>query len=267
MWKTKDAFAKAREDPMFIIEKQKLDAKVDLRNNPLKMQRIKDLLASELKKDLKKKKKSKKREEEGSSSSSRGKEHRTNRDHKSEQGTRSHHRSPETRSHDRSPDRHSKRRRSRSPVHQKPRPSRQQDGAPGKRGQEGAGVSKKLSAEELERRRLEMMENASSRDVERRLKYRFVLYTVPDIHLSCIMQFIGPCIVYTERITVLLVVKHVSSPSANVSRHKKVRRYKTKRVKPSSCTSSKLTVTLRPSAVSRVQSSLTFSANSELKLK
>ena len=218
MWKTRDAFAKAREDPMFIIEKQKRSAHVDLKNNPLKMQKIKDLLANELKKDLKKKKKRKKSMEEDShdrreeSSSSRHRSEvsdRHTKTHRSQnrRSSRSRSRSPKQsrRQRSRSPDK--RRSRSGSPVrhrhrrnrsrsrsterHDAKRPSRSKRSPeatastsslkpvsshkpakskyPIPRG--GSGISKKMTAEELERKRAEMMSNASSRDVERKERY------------------------------------------------------------------------------------------------
>ena len=222
MWKTRDAFAKAREDPMFIIEKQKRSAHVDLKNNPLKMQKIKDLLANELKKDLKKKKKRKKSMEEDShdrrdeSSSSRhrsevsdrhSKTHRSQNRRSSRSRSRSpkhsrrqRSRSPEkrrsrspvkhrhrrNRSRSRSAERHDEKRHSRSQRSPEPttstsspkpasshKPAMSQKPAKSKypipRG--GSGISKKMTAEELERKRAEMMNNASSRDVERKERY------------------------------------------------------------------------------------------------
>ena len=215
MWKTRDAFAKAREDPMFIIEKQKRNAHVDLKNNPLKMQKIKDLLASELKKDLKKKKKKRRksreegspeRKEEPMSSSSR------NRSDVSERGSDS--RSDRKRRISRSPEQSGSRHRSRSPVKHRNRRdksrsrSRSRDKQVPKPGfglivksstkpatatekpatsqnptstkpakskypipRGGSGISKKMSAEEMARKREEMLSNAKGRDVERRERY------------------------------------------------------------------------------------------------
>ena len=166
MWKTKDAFAKAREDPMFIIEKQKRSAHVDFKNNPLKVQKIKDLLANELKKDMKKKKKKKRKksdddDEQDAKSTSRQRK-----------GSDSRRRSSE-RKRSRSRDR-------RAPSPTKPRATTSAASTrPGRapppsqkfqRG--GSGVSKKMTAEELEKKRAEMLENASSRDSERREKYK-----------------------------------------------------------------------------------------------
>ena len=173
MWKAKDAFAKAREDPMFIIEKQKRSAHVDFKNNPLKVQKIKDLLAAELKKDLKKKKKKKKRsvgEDEASSSWKDSKSSDIVRKTRSPEQKR--HRS-RSRSHDRNTNRTTNpHEHSRPPLKAHSVMTSKKSPSVHKFARGGSGISKKMSAEELELKRAEMLSNANSRDSERREKYK-----------------------------------------------------------------------------------------------
>ena len=184
MWKTRDAFAKAREDPMFIIEKHRRSAEINFKNNPLKVQKIKEFLVNELEKDVKKKKKHKKKRssdhrERQSSSSQNHKESRHDKKHHSNT-SKSSSSPPRTSNYKqkRSPwKRSTTPRRSRSPQ-KRTRPSTssiKDSPGPTKRplhrhqaSRDTSGISKRLTAEELEKRRQEMMKDATERDTARR---------------------------------------------------------------------------------------------------
>ncbi|XP_034272130.1 pre-mRNA-splicing factor CWC25 homolog [Pantherophis guttatus] len=200
-----DMASKIREDPLFMIRKREEEKKRDVLNNPVKMKKIKELLQSSLEKKKKKEKKKKrkhKKHRHHNSSSGEDEEIKTKsrekvehlhpkrsgyglqvRDsghermsHKLQQSLRS-----EQQSH--SPERHvnkntnqesSRHKRSRSP-----RNSEQDNGMEQKAKTEYKNfhkehqyrrphTSRKLSAEELEKRRKEMMENAIWREEERK---------------------------------------------------------------------------------------------------
>ncbi|XP_063156562.1 pre-mRNA-splicing factor CWC25 homolog isoform X1 [Candoia aspera] len=203
-----DMASKIREDPLFMIRKREEEKKREVLNNPVKMKKIKELLQSSLEKKKKKKKEKKKKhkkhrhhnssssEDEQIKTKSREKVehlhpkrtgyglqvHDSGRErmlsHKLQQSLGS-----EGQSH--SPERHvgkkgtnqesSRHKRSRSP-----RDSKQHNGMEQKTKTECRNFPKeqdyrrpqtsnrKLSAEELEKRRKEMMENAKWREEERK---------------------------------------------------------------------------------------------------
>ncbi|XP_030822257.1 pre-mRNA-splicing factor CWC25 homolog isoform X2 [Camarhynchus parvulus] len=183
-----DMATKIREDPLFMIRKREEEKKREVLNNPVKMKKIKALLQNSLdkkerkrKKEKKKKKHKKHRRRSSSSSSSSSEEERPrNKSQKRvdnsswkaapskipgyglqvrdpEAGLRSRG-SPgqdralreRSRSPSRSPQRHSSRR---NPQRSSASPSRHS--------------KQKISPEELERKRQEMMENAKWREEER----------------------------------------------------------------------------------------------------
>ncbi|NP_001120044.1 pre-mRNA-splicing factor CWC25 homolog [Xenopus tropicalis] len=200
---TLDLANKIREDPLFMIRKREDEKKREVLKNPVKMNKIREMLQSSLEKKSKKKKKEKKkrRKERRDSSSSEEdssdeeRESSRNRSHKHHkhspspparhgmsgyglqvkdhgQGSRGDHTNKHrARAHSRSPHRDSKGSRSsgshggrkRSPSPQKPEAYRRQ---------RPSGYTKKLSAEELERRRQEMMEDAQQREKEREWNVR-----------------------------------------------------------------------------------------------
>ncbi|KAE8574974.1 hypothetical protein XENTR_v10003651 [Xenopus tropicalis] len=200
---TLDLANKIREDPLFMIRKREDEKKREVLKNPVKMKKIREMLQSSLEKKSKKKKKEKKkrRKERRDSSSSEEdssdeeRESSRNRSHKHHkhspspparhgmsgyglqvkdygQGSRGDHTNKHrARAHSRSPHRDSKGSRSsgshggrkRSPSPQKPEAYRRQ---------RPSGYTKKLSAEELERRRQEMMEDAQQREKEREWNVR-----------------------------------------------------------------------------------------------
>uniref|UniRef100_A0A8C5R9H3 CWC25 spliceosome associated protein homolog n=1 Tax=Laticauda laticaudata TaxID=8630 RepID=A0A8C5R9H3_LATLA len=200
-----DMASKIREDPLFMIRKREEEKKRDVLNNPVKMKKIKELLQNSLEKKKKKKKEKKKKhkkhrhhnsssgEDEEIKTKSREKIERLHSkklgyglqisdsgheriSHKLQQSLRS-----EQKSHP--PERHvnkninqesSRHKRSRSP-----RDSKQDNGMELKAKTEyknfhkehkyrRSQTSRKLSAEELEKRRKEMMENAKWREEERK---------------------------------------------------------------------------------------------------
>ncbi|OCT62106.1 hypothetical protein XELAEV_18043191mg [Xenopus laevis] len=199
---TLDLANKIREDPLFMIRKREDEKKREVLKNPVKMKKIREMLQSSLEKKSKKKKEKKKRrkermetssseedssdEEEGRSRNKSHKHHKHSpspparhrvpgyglqvRDHR--QGSREEHTNKDrVRAHSRSPDHESKgsktggsyggRKRSPSPRKQEPY-----------RRQRPSAYTKKLSAEELERRRQEMMEDAQQREKEREWNVR-----------------------------------------------------------------------------------------------
>ncbi|XP_058676608.1 pre-mRNA-splicing factor CWC25 homolog isoform X2 [Ammospiza caudacuta] len=201
-----DMATKIREDPLFMIRKREEEKKREVLNNPVKMKKIKALLQNSLDKKERKKKKEKKkkhkkhrRHSSSVSSSSSEKERPRNKSQKRvdssswkaapskipgyglqvrdpEAGPRPRERS---RSPSRSPQSHSSRRNpqrsSASPSgHSKQHSSREEKGrarspSPKKsfRRQHPPGYTRKISPEELERKRQEMMENAKWREEER----------------------------------------------------------------------------------------------------
>ncbi|KAG8139829.1 putative Coiled-coil domain containing 49 protein [Naja naja] len=199
-----DMASKIREDPLFMIRKREEEKKRDVLNNPVKMKKIKELLQNSLEKKKKKKEKKKKHKKHRHHNSSSGEDEeiktksREKIEHlhpkKSGYGLQipdsGHERIPrklqkslrsEQQSH--SPERHvnkninqesSRHKRSRSP-----RDSKQDNGMEQKAKTEyknfhkehkyrRSQTSRKLSAEELEKRRKEMMENAKWREEERK---------------------------------------------------------------------------------------------------
>ncbi|KAG9474061.1 hypothetical protein GDO78_004386 [Eleutherodactylus coqui] len=199
-----DIANKIREDPLFMIRKREDEKRREVLKNPVKMKKIRELLQTSLDKKSKKKKKEKKKrkkERRSSSSSSSDEESGSDRDDR----TRS--RVPKHQHHSSSPpirqktqdyglqirdsvknnkrdapveqDRH--RGRSRSPhdrVQEKSRTDRKYKRSPSPkkeeryRRQRASGYTKKLSTEELERRRLEMMEDARQREKDRESNVR-----------------------------------------------------------------------------------------------
>ncbi|KAM4584118.1 pre-mRNA-splicing factor CWC25 homolog [Odontesthes bonariensis] len=204
---TLDLAAKIREDPLFAIRKREEDKKREVLTNPVKMKKIKEMLRQNLdKKDKKKKRKKEKKEKKdkerrkekkhkrrSSSSEEEGDKHRSHPRDKSatETKSRSHHlpgyglqlpggrhqqvsatsshsgrrgrsrsRSPhqnhkDSRSYS-SSNRYDKKVEPRAPSPQKERYHKQRN-----------YVSKKLSAEELEQKRREMMDQAKQREEDR----------------------------------------------------------------------------------------------------
>uniref|UniRef100_A0A8C5Q9U6 CWC25 spliceosome associated protein homolog n=1 Tax=Leptobrachium leishanense TaxID=445787 RepID=A0A8C5Q9U6_9ANUR len=129
-----DIANKIREDPLFMIRKKEDEKKREVLKNPVKMKKIRELLQTSLDKKSKKKKKEKKkrRKERRASSSSEEQGSSGDEDHGRSRPSRS--QTPAF---------------SRERIHRLKRPGR------------------KLSAEELERRRLEMMEDAKQRERDR----------------------------------------------------------------------------------------------------
>ncbi|KAG8446555.1 hypothetical protein GDO86_014129 [Hymenochirus boettgeri] len=199
-----DLASKIREDPLFMIRKKEDEKKREVLKNPVKMKKIREMLKTSLEKESKKKKKEKKKRRkekrqsstsnedssEGEKERSRNRSHRRHNDSPSppvrqkmtgyglqvrdhDQDSRRVEEKNRARAHSRSPhsDRkgnrvksdfsHGGHKRSPSPCKQEPY-----------RRQRVSGYSKKLSAEELERRRLEMMEDARQREVERESNVR-----------------------------------------------------------------------------------------------
>ncbi|XP_074551318.1 pre-mRNA-splicing factor CWC25 homolog [Halichoeres trimaculatus] len=202
-----DLAAKIREDPLFEIRKREEEKKREVLTNPVKMKKIKEMLRQNLdKKDKKKKRKKDKKEKKGdkdrkkdkkhkrrsSSSEEDDKKHRSHSrdDSAADNRSRSHHlpgyglQLPAGRPHQHSAQNrhtgHRERSRSRSP----PRNNRENHSHSSHRGDRKAEprasspqrdryqrqrqhVSKKLSAEELERKRKAMMDEAKQREEDR----------------------------------------------------------------------------------------------------
>ncbi|KAM4611950.1 pre-mRNA-splicing factor CWC25 homolog [Polymixia lowei] len=201
-----DLAAKIREDPLFEIRKREEEKKREVLTNPVKMKKIKEMLRQNLeKKDKKKKRKKEKKEKRGdkerrkekkhkrrSTSSSLEEEevdknHRSHSKHGSSSDSRSHsHHVPgyglqlSTRRHDssatlpNSSGRHH-RSRSRSPhknggenhAHRSDRKAPHRAPSPQRERYNRQNNIKRLSAEELERKRKEMMDSAKQREEER----------------------------------------------------------------------------------------------------
>ncbi|XP_041433724.1 CWC25 spliceosome-associated protein homolog S homeolog isoform X1 [Xenopus laevis] len=200
---TLDMANKIREDPLFMIRKREDEKKREVLKNPVKMKKIREMLQNSLEQKSKKKKKEKKkrrkeRRAESSSEEDSGDEeedHCRNRSHKQRKRSPSpqarhresgyglqvrdhgqvsrggHTHKDRARAHSQSPHRDNKGSktggsyggRKRSPSPQKQEPYRRQ---------RPSGYTKKLSAEELERRRQEMMEDAQQREKERERNVR-----------------------------------------------------------------------------------------------
>ncbi|XP_063281439.1 pre-mRNA-splicing factor CWC25 homolog [Pelobates fuscus] len=198
-----DIANKIREDPLFMIRKKEDEQKREVLKNPVKMKKIRELLQTSLEKKSKKKKKEKKKRRKArrtsssseEKSSSEEEDRRRSRSHKncpespparnrmpgyglqiresSKSGSRRNeteqdrhrgHSSPHrsnTESRPKTDGRHSK-------PHRSPSPRKEEN----YRRQRTSGYTRKLSAEELERRRLEMMEDAKKREVERECNVR-----------------------------------------------------------------------------------------------
>ncbi|KAG8566231.1 hypothetical protein GDO81_013149 [Engystomops pustulosus] len=199
---TLDIANKIREDPLFMIRKREDEKRREVLKNPVKMKKIRELLQTSLdKKSKKKKKEKKKRKKERRSSSSSN----SDEDSDSDQEDRNRSRAPKHRQHSPSPPIHhqkamgyglqireSKRNlsaeqdrhggRSRSPHHdraqEKSWTDRKSRRSPSPKKDERyrrpkpSGYTKKLSAEELERRRLEMMQDAQQREKDRETNVR-----------------------------------------------------------------------------------------------
>ncbi|KAM9857375.1 pre-mRNA-splicing factor CWC25 homolog [Aulostomus maculatus] len=199
---TIDMAAKVREDPLFEIRKREEEKKREVLTNPVKMHKIKEMLRQNLEKKKKRKKdkkekkgdrerrkEEKKRKRRNSSSSSDEKKHRSHHGDESAQSrSHAHHppgfglQFPAGRRRSPAPTHHSGRRersRSRSP-HQTGRgthssSSRQSDAKaqtrarspPSQYRRQRNQVSKKLTTEELEKKRKEMMEQAKQREEDR----------------------------------------------------------------------------------------------------
>ncbi|KAM4623261.1 pre-mRNA-splicing factor CWC25 homolog [Discoglossus pictus] len=201
-----DMANKIREDPLFMIRKREDEKKREVLKNPVKMKKIRELLQSSLDKKSKKKKKEKKKRKKERKESSSSEEDSSSEDEERNKSSRSHknrHHSPsppsrqkvpgyglqvrdheqsrrdhhsdqdKRRGHSWSPHRDSRGSRSRMEEMHRSRP---RSPSPKKeeryRRQRPSGYTKKLSSEELERRRLEMMEAARQREVERESNVR-----------------------------------------------------------------------------------------------
>ncbi|XP_008404883.1 pre-mRNA-splicing factor CWC25 homolog [Poecilia reticulata] len=201
-----DLAAKIREDPLFQIRKREEEKKREVLTNPVKMKKIKEMLRQNLdKKDKKKKRKKEKKEKRGDKERKKEKKHkrRTSSSSSEEEGDkhRSHLREEfkdgksrsrhhpgyglqlpsgrhqqasvmsnnsgrRERSRSRSPHRNHKDSRSYASSYKKVEardPSPQRETYQKQKNH----VSKKLSAEELERKRREMMEQAKQREEDR----------------------------------------------------------------------------------------------------
>ncbi|XP_050981611.1 pre-mRNA-splicing factor CWC25 homolog isoform X1 [Labeo rohita] len=199
---TNDIAAKIREDPLFEIRKREEEKKRGVLTNPVKMKEIQKMLRHNLEKEKKKKQKKKREEKErkkekkhrkrSSSSDEDDTKHRSKEKRSDVATSYRHHKSgyglqiPANRSHHSSVSNHtdhSSRARSRSPLSHKtdrdnhystrvseqrpktksPSTSRHRD----RYQRQYSNYSKHLSAEELEKRRREMMDFANEREVER----------------------------------------------------------------------------------------------------
>ncbi|XP_024145234.1 pre-mRNA-splicing factor CWC25 homolog [Oryzias melastigma] len=193
---TLDLAAKIREDPLFEIRKREQDKKREVLTNPVKMKKIKEMLRLNLEKEKKKKRKKEKKVKKGdrekrkekkhkrrSSSSSSDDESDRIKSKESKPGSRAPHlpgyglQLPGGRPHQTSVrSEHRDRSRSRSPQRRDGRslapPSHRSDRKAASPQRErfhrhSVNVSKKLSAEELEKKRRAMMEEAKQREEDR----------------------------------------------------------------------------------------------------
>lgn len=199
-----DIANKIREDPLFMIRKREDEKRREVLKNPVKMKKIRELLQSSLDKKSKKKKKEKKKrkKERRSSPSSSSSDEESDQDDRSRNRASKHRQhSPTSPLHQKSAgyglqfrdssksnkrdvsaeqDRHQGH--SRSPHHdrvqEKSRTDRKYRRSPSPKKedrykrQRASGYTKKLSAEELEQRRLEMMEDARQREKDRESNVR-----------------------------------------------------------------------------------------------
>ncbi|XP_051984965.1 pre-mRNA-splicing factor CWC25 homolog [Xyrauchen texanus] len=199
---TNDMAAKIREDPLFEIRKREEEKKRGVLTNPVKMKEIQKMLRQNLEKEKKKKKKEKKEKREekakrkekkhrrrSSSSDEEDRKHRSKEERSDVTTFNGHHKYgyglqiPANRSHHSSNHlEHSSRDRSHSPLSHKadrdnhsrdsekrpkskaPSPARHRDRY---QRPQYTNYSKRLSAEELEKKRREMMDFAREREVER----------------------------------------------------------------------------------------------------
>lgn len=202
---TLDMAAKIREDPLFEIRKREEAKKREVLTNPVKMKKIKEMLRQNLDMDKKKKRKKEKKEKKdkdrkkekkhkrrSSSSDDDERKHKSHSHYESSSDKKSNHHHvpgyglqlPADRNHNvsASTNNHSSRRdrsRSRSPHgnhrehHSSSNRSEQRDrprdpSPPKERYQRHNNhISKKLSAEEMERKRREMMDQAKQREEDR----------------------------------------------------------------------------------------------------
>ncbi|XP_051556962.1 pre-mRNA-splicing factor CWC25 homolog isoform X2 [Myxocyprinus asiaticus] len=199
---TNDMAAKIREDPLFEIRKREEEKKRGVLTNPVKMREIQKMLRQNLEKEKKKKRKKDKKEKRvekrkdkkhGRRSSSSDEEYRKNRSKEERSdvttsnghhnsgyglqlpGNRSHYsvsnhsehnsrdRSRSSLSHKAQRDNHSRDSEKR-PKTKAPSPPRHRDRYQRKH---NTNYSKRLSAEELEKKRREMMDFAREREMER----------------------------------------------------------------------------------------------------
>ncbi|XP_051554386.1 pre-mRNA-splicing factor CWC25 homolog [Myxocyprinus asiaticus] len=196
---TNDMAAKIREDPLFEIRKREEEKKRGVLTNPVKMKEIQKMLRQNLEKEKKKRKKEKREEKakrkekqhrrRSSSSDEEDRKHRSKEERSDVATFNGHHKYgyglqvPANRSHHSSNHlEHSSRDRSRSPLSHKadrdnhshdtekrpkskaPSPLRHRDRY---QRPQYTNYSKRLSAEELEKKRREMMDFAREREVER----------------------------------------------------------------------------------------------------
>ncbi|XP_077104714.1 pre-mRNA-splicing factor CWC25 homolog [Siphateles boraxobius] len=203
---TNDMAAKIREDPLFEIRKREEEKKRGVLTNPVKMKEIQKMLRHNLEKEKKKKRKKDKKEKREEKERRKEKKHRKrssssdeeDRKHRSKEErsdhvttSNGHHKSgyglqlPEHRSHHSSVSNHTdhhSRDRSRSPFSHKAdrnpssreserRPKTKAPSPPRHRDRhqrpQYTNYSKRLSAEELEKKRREMMDFAREREIER----------------------------------------------------------------------------------------------------
>ncbi|XP_005803094.1 pre-mRNA-splicing factor CWC25 homolog [Xiphophorus maculatus] len=191
-----DLAAKIREDPLFQIRKREEEKKREVLTNPVKMKKIKEMLRQNLdKKDKKKKRKKEKKEKRGDKEKKKEKKHKRRTSSSSSEEEEDKHRSKDGKSRSRHlsgyglqlpSGRHQQasvmssnsgrreRSRSRSPYrnHKDSRSYKKveaRDPSPQRETyqRQRHHVSKKLSVEELERKRREMMEQAKQREEDR----------------------------------------------------------------------------------------------------
>lgn len=197
-----DMAAKIREDPLFEIRKREEAKKREVLTNPVKMKKIKEMLRQNLDMDKKKKRKKEKKEKKDkdrkkekkhkrrstSSDEEDEKKHKSHSQHESSAGKNSHSHHlqgyglqlPAGRHHSASSNNHSSRRersRSRSPhrdhhsssSNRNDRKDKPRAPSPHKERyqRQNNHISRKLSSDEIERKRREMMEQAKQREEER----------------------------------------------------------------------------------------------------
>lgn len=200
---TNDMAAKIREDPLFEIRKREEEKKRGVLTNPVKMKEIQKMLRQNLEKEKKKKRKKEKKEKKekrkdkehrrrSSSSEDERRKHRSREEksdvttsnghhrsgyglqlpaHRSTHSSASNHKDHRSRDRSRSPlshkadrDNHSSRESERKAKPKAPSPPRHRDRY---QRPQYTNYSKRLSAEELEKKRREMMDFAREREVER----------------------------------------------------------------------------------------------------